>query len=241
MSAPRTFPAVEPFGEAAQARWPLRLRDLVSQWHDARDPATAVTARECTWTLLYGAVACFVRGRGRSLPSLLANDLPDVAAEKALDLMRQIESRAWDPSQSSPEQVRAYVALAVKHALVDLTRIHDRRSLDRPTVDDHEASAPAAQETAMDGKAYAAGILACLSRLTERNRVAWCLRVLLEMTTEQIARHPSVHMSPGAVDVMLYRVRGAMRRCLAKSALDTAAMPPGTYVHLWEAMDGGEP
>ncbi len=239
VSTPEGFLAAEPSDHAARARWPLQLRDLVREWQAASDPGKAAALRDRTWVLLYGVVACFIRGRGRTLPSLLA-DLPDVAAEKALDLMRQLDSRAWNPARATPEQVRAYVALAVKHALIDLARLHDSHSLESGTHQAPEGSAAPVQDAAIDGKSYAAAIVACLSRLTARNRAAWCFRVLLEMTTDQIARHPRVCMKPGAVDVMLFRARAAMRRCLADSGVDTATMPPGTYVHLWEAIEGAE-
>ena len=212
------------------------MSELVERWFAASDPKTSATYRNATWILLYGVVAASVRSRARGVGSVGLDDQRDIAAQKVLDLMRRLDARAWDPSRAAPEQVRAYVASAARHAVLDFAR---SRALEGLGAEGPERAMAPTQEQSLDGRACAAAIVGCLSRLAERTKVAWCLRVLLELSSEQIARHPSIRMTPGAVDVMLFRVREAMRKCLASRGVDPAAMPPGTYVHLWESIAGG--
>jgi len=226
--------------EESRTRWPHRLSELVGRWFGAPDPKASAVFRNDAWILLYGIVAASVRSRARGVGSIAADDQRDIAAQKVLDLMRRLDERAWDPSRAAPEQVRAYVVSAARHAVVDFAR---SRALEGAGADGAEAperaTAPT-QEQTLDGRTCAAAIVACLSRLAARTKAAWCLRVLLELSSEQIARHPSIGMTPGAVDVMLFRVREAMRKCLASRGVDPATLPPGTYVHLWESIAGGQ-
>jgi len=240
MSGPEELSSVEPSDDSAPAGWAMRLRELVAGWFGAADERTAASLRGETWILLYGIVAMCVRSRARSLRSLGADDQRDIAAQKALDLMRQLDARSWDPTRAAPEQVRAYVVFTARHALLDYA---GSRSRDVVGFDETEGagrtlggSSPT-QEATIDSRACAAAIVACLSSIPERNRAAWCLRVLLELTSEQIGRHPLVRMTPGAVDVLLFRVRAVMRRCLLGKGVDAKALPTGTYVRLWESLE----
>lgn len=248
MNPPDTLHAPDPSGQAARTRWPHRLAHLVAEALAADDPSAAGRSREQAWILLYGVLAAYVRSRAGTIRSLGREDVRDVAAEKALDLMRQIDARSWDPSHAAPEQIRAYVIAAARNAVVDHAKSHrvELVPLDAGEGEGADAAAPAAlavaptQEAVVDGRGYAAAILACLSNLTPKNRIVWYLRILLELTSQQIARHPSVRMRPGAVDVMLFRLRAAMRRCLAGRGVDPTSIPPGTFAWLWESIQGND-
>ena len=77
----------------------------------------------------------------------------------------------------------------------------------------------------------------CLSHLTPRARKVWYLRVLLELPSQEVARHPEVQMTRTSVDVTFFRARAAVRRCLRTRSLDWDRVPEGTFVQLWELLE----
>lgn len=217
--------------------WPHRLARLAG-----------AASREQVWILLYAVVVANVRARARGVRSVGPEDVHDIAAQKTLDLMRQLDAGSWEPARATPEQIRAYVVSTARNAVVDFAKSQRIQLVplggdDPAGGDDRPFPTPASaatQDAAVDGKSCAAAILACLSNLTPKNRVVWYLRILLELTSQQIARHPSVRMRPGAVDVMLFRLRAAMRRCLAGRGVDPTSIPPGTFAWLWESIQGND-
>jgi hypothetical protein len=58
------------------------------------------------------------------------------------------------------------------------------------------------------------------------------------MTSEEIARHPCVNTSVGGVHLMLHRCRHRLKRCLASKGFEPARMPAGTFVALWDLVEG---
>ena len=108
--------------EESRTQWPQRMSELVERWFGATDPKAAGALRNAVWILLYGIVAACVRGRARGIGSITVDDQRDIAAQKVLDLMRRLDARAWDPSHAAPEQIRAYVVSAARHAVLDFAR-----------------------------------------------------------------------------------------------------------------------
>lgn len=72
--------------------------------------------------------------------------------------------------------------------------------------------------------------------MTAKARVVWFLRVFYERSSSEIARHPSVGVSPPAVDAMLLRCRKHMRTCMTAKSFDPERVPVGTLTILWDAI-----
>jgi len=216
----------------ARARWPERLIELAREYRrssqgDARDAALSEF-----WVLLYGALCKFLRVYG-------AQDVRDVASEKALRLVERMRDGRWEPEGSSAAQVHGFVSTVARNAVVDHARGAARREVAYGTSDElasRTASAAAAQEPRSDRSRYAVALLDCASHLAERVRRAWFLRVFHELPTKAIAAHPDVGMKPASLDVTLGRCRDRMRRCMQSKGFDPVAMPPGTFTVLWEAL-----
>ena len=77
----------------------------------------------------------------------------------------------------------------------------------------------------------------CLGKLQPRTRLVWYFRVIHEMPSALIARHPKVTLNPGHIDVILQRARDAIRACMNEKGLDPGDMPTGTFVGLWEFLE----
>jgi DNA-directed RNA polymerase specialized sigma24 family protein len=182
-----------------------------------------------------------VRTQARRFGSLSSEDVVDIAADKAVELLDQMEQRRWDPATESDERMAAFLAIVARNGVVDRLRRLNREQA--------QTAVPAARGgrppedpgdlvgAAIDGGRYARALVDCARALTARARQAWVLRVFAGMTSEQIARHPEVHTSVGGVDLMLHRCRNRLRRCLASKGFEPGRMPAGTFVALWDLVE----
>lgn len=226
-------------------RWPVRVLELCERLAPPPDgqPACARTharARDELWVLLHGALMRYLRDHAGATGRMQREDLEDLASAKALDLATAAEYGRWKVAGRSPAEVASYLSTTARNALVDAYRLLGR---ELPLETDVESSAgdsllssvpdvlsPGAMLEAVQ---YADALADCVDALAPRARAAWMLRVLLDMPTRAIARHPAVGLKAGHVDVILQRCRGAMRGCMRSKGHDTDLMPPGTFALLW--------
>jgi len=220
---------------ASRAEWPERIRHWAIAAANHADQGAAATARGELWVLLHAALTLCVRVRARRAGRFCPEDAHDLVAQKTLELMAQIDSGTWDPATAETEKIHAFVFAVAGHGVTDVTRA--RRSEERRTVEVLVPSVTADQEAWMDGAVYAEAIRECLSHLTPRARKVWYLRVLLELPSQEVARHPEVQMTRTSVDVTFFRARAAVRRCLRTRSLDWDRVPEGTFVQLWELLE----
>ena len=92
----------------------------------------------------------------------------------------------------------------------------------------------AATDASAESREYAAALRECAESVEPKSRRIWFYRVFYEMPSKEIAAHPKVSMKPSHIDVVLHRVRDAVRKCMSGRGYETSAMPPGTFVALWQ-------
>ena len=227
--------------DAVEASWPERLRALGSTWRSGISHNETDRALGEIWVLLNLALGKYVRQHARRVRRLSPDDVLDIAAEKASELLRRLDSRDWNPSALSSAQLCGFLAAIARNGVVDFHRVRLREvstpdgfdvPFSRRAWGGHEGSeeSPA---SGVDGATYARAIADCAAGLTVRARRAWYLRVFYEIGSAEIARDPVVATTPAGVDAMLARCREQMRSCLARKGLTIGPLPPGTFVRLW--------
>jgi DNA-directed RNA polymerase specialized sigma24 family protein len=227
-----------------RAAWPERIIELGAEWKGARGPRELDRILGEMWPLLRAGLSRYLRLHCASRPSVGREDLRDIASEKALEILRKLHAGTWDPTASSAAELCSFVSALARNGLIDHLRIVGR---ERPRAfETHRewAASPArlphrAPETGdlvARRSDYVRALSDCASRLHPRGRRIWFLRVFLELSSRQIARHPDVGTTAAVVDVTLARCRAKMRACMRAKGFEPQDMPPGTFASLWEAL-----
>ena len=223
-----------------RALWPEAVVRLGTELREASG-ARRSEALGRLWVLLNLALQKYARGQARRLGRLGSEDIRDVAAEKASDLILRLDNDQWNPAASSPAQLCSFLATVARNGVVDALRTTRREVASGHDLEARETRAvgAAVQEDAIGGDEFARALVACASSLTSRSRRAWLLRVFYDFSSAEIARHPEVTTSPAGVDAMLARCREHLRACLEERGLPMRAIPAGTFARLWELIEGG--
>lgn len=225
------------------AVWPGRVRELAERSRLAVEGPSRESLLAELWSLLGLALHKYVRLQTARLGRLSADDMADITADKALDLIRRLEAGRWDPAAGSDAQLCAFLASVARHGVIDLLRRRRREALAGTGLDRVLPETPVDErplfelEWSVDARRYARAIVECAARLTARARLAWLLRVFGGLRAAQIAKHPGILSSTGGVDVMLSRSRRWLRECLASKRIEPLHLPPGTFVELWSLID----
>ncbi len=233
-------PSFRPGAARETARWPARVIALGDACRTARDPAARARALGELWTLVHLGLARYVRQHAARLGSLEPEDVRDIAAEKALDLVRKLEAGEWDPREASPAQLCAFLSTLARNGLVDhLRAAGTARARLRPQPEQlaEEPRPHEAPSRALCRILFPRALLDCLAPLSPRARRIWLLRAFYDLPSKSIARHPDVRVSPAAVDMTLARVRIALRRCMRGKGFDVRDLPAGTFAAVWEALE----
>ena len=217
------------------ALWPEHVLRLGSMLR-AATPRDRRETLGALWGLLHVALLRYARQHARRLGRLSPEDIRDIAAEKASDLIARLDVSDWDPSASSPVLLRSFLSTIARNGVVDALRT-GRREV--PVGDDLDPRGgrgvgDATQEDAVGGEEFARALLGCVDGLSVRARRAWFLRVFYDFNSAEIARHPEVASSPAGVDAMLARCREHVRACMEKKGVAMRSLPAGTFVRLWE-------
>ncbi|MGH9869338.1 MAG: RNA polymerase sigma factor [Candidatus Polarisedimenticolia bacterium] len=222
---------------AESPRWPERIPELARDWSCLHDSAHRERALAELWTLINIALQKYALVCALRLGPLDPEDIRDLAADKALDILSRIESRSWDPAGSTPAEICGFLAGVARHGVIDKLRARSRelRWLRDPA--GPAAVPPACREADAEGSAeHAEAILECSRRLTPKARQVWFLRVFYDLPSSEIARHPDVTSTPAAVDATLLRCRKLMRACMQVRGFDPGRIPTGTFTMLWEVL-----
>lgn len=225
----------------AGTRWLERLTDLARQWHAPPDRAAKETVLAELWSLLNLVMQVQVRAAARRLGRIDEDDVLDVAADKTLDLVRRIDDGRWQPEAAGADHLRGFLATVARNGVVDVLRLRGREvsGFDADGVD--AVRKPTALDPGALGTEYARTLVRCLRGLTERARWVWLLRVIHEVPSAEVGRHPDVGMSAGGVDMLLSRTRRHIEACMESHGLDPRVAPGGTFVALWEILDDVRP
>jgi len=230
-------PAAEP-----SARWPERLvalaRELPSKGEDDRRRVLA-----SIWVLVNEALIVYLWRCGADRDTE-PEDIRDIASEKSLELLQRLGNGSWKLGESSPGRVCAFLSTTARNAWIDHVRTRETRRqvpADPSSVSDvvrvfqYAPGAADAVDSAIDRGRFVEAFRGCVASMQPRVRQLWLMRVLLGMSTKDIARHPDVDMRPAAVDVAMGRCRKQMVRCMKSKGFEPGSLPPGTAAALWES------
>ena len=228
-------------GAAASPVWPERLREVAAGWAGAADLKSREARFVELWTLLQVGLLKYVRLRAWRSGGLPADEMRDIASEKALDLVMRLDRHEWRPGEESAAQVCAYLAATARNGVVDAMRRRGSERIHEPVDSAEPVDVPGESvPPAVEGVEFARGLRACLLQLTPRARLVWWLRAFHELPASAVADHPKVHSTPGAVDVMYSRARDQVRDCLASRGYGADRIPPGTIAALWDLVEQTE-
>ncbi len=200
-----------------------------------KDPDSAL---EPLWLLLNTKLFSHIRSQSRKLGRLTHEDLEDIASEKALDLMRRIDTGKWRPDTASTGEIVNYVSRVARNGVVDALRRHGNATARELPMDPDETGrmpdlALVPPDAGVDSKDYALALRDCAAGLKDVHRLVWMFRAFFGLSTQEIARHPEVQLSAGNVDVVLSRTRARLRDCMTRKGWETHRMPAGSFVEIW--------
>jgi RNA polymerase sigma factor (sigma-70 family) len=223
-------------------KWPVHFVEFNRTLRSDGNPADTDYARGQLWLTLNSVIyrsASYHASRYGGVPR---EELEDLAAQTALDLLGRLQSGDLDLTDREPSQLMAYLSAVAEHGLMDLFRQHGRsaRPIDedaslQPVVTKANPGTSADPEYRIESKTYAKALRSCAEKLEDRARTIWIFRVLYEMSSNEISSHPEVRLKTGYIDVILQRARDALRECMQRRGHDTHRIPPGVAVELWRA------
>ena len=241
-TSPPTTPALRP--------WVERIHALAARLATPLDDQARAQARGELWLLLSAALARSIRAQRVGLGPLSREDVEDLASTKAFDLLRGIEEGRIVLKDEAAHQVPAFLARIGRNAIIDLLRRErprGSRTSDREegTVDVTELARtlPGGTDVAssrVELEELARALDSCLDRLAPRARRIWIFRTLFEMSSREIAVHPDIRLKPEHVDVLVGRVRNAVRACLAKHGFEGDHVEATGIARLWDRIARGD-
>lgn len=226
------YPAENP---TPDARWPERLIELCDEFrgtpaHDRRDTILADV-----WLLANAALCRYLRFHSRSY-SVDPEDIGDIASEKSLAFVSRVLDGGDGFVAQGPAQLCSYFSTLARNGLVDHVRRFARRGPEPVYGGARRSPEPTDPETLAFRTQYAEALKDAVLALSTRSRTVWFFRVMLDMSSREIARHPEVRMRPTAVDMTLSRARRSIRQAMQKAGFDPQEIPLGTLTLLWERL-----
>ena len=106
-------------------------------------------------------------------------------------------------------------------------RVLSRSTRPTPPAEDQVDTAVAAE--------FARDLLKCLGALQSRSLLIWFFRAFYDLSSREIATHPSIRLEVGHVDVVMQRTRAAIQQCLQQAGHDASEIPVGVYARIWDA------
>jgi RNA polymerase sigma factor (sigma-70 family) len=169
----------------------------------------ARTGAEWAWTGIYRDLAPAVLGY---LRARRAHEPEDVTGEVFLQVVRDLHR-----FQGGEHEFRAWVFVIAHHRLLDEGRRRTRRPVDLEPDGPVAASEADEVETRVIQSTSADGVQRIIDRLAPDQRDVLLLRVLGDLTVEEVAR--AVGKSPGAVKALQRRGLAAIKRTLAEEGV----------------------
>jgi RNA polymerase sigma factor (sigma-70 family) len=225
-----------------RAQWPDRIRTLALAWQHSPDVDQRSRIMVDLWPLVHATLARYVRLHGESIGRVNAEEARDIASEKSVAFLRNLENNTRDLDALHTFQIRSYLSVLARNGLVDALRRSSRRSAHEvPEI--KRAGVQLAPDS--DGaevnvryREFQRALCQCVEETTPRARLVWFLRMFLDMPSKTIAVHPGVGMTPPSVDMMLSRMRKTVRECMMTKGFNSDDAPPGTFMALWELLGG---
>lgn len=219
--------------------WPERIIELGAEWRQAGTDERRRRVLSDIWLLLNASLFKYLRIHAARLAPVDTEDLRDIASQKSLGLLEKLERGAWVPDDVKASQLCSFVSSVARNGLVDHIKLTEGRRRLRNARTSWAASRAdgvgSAPSIGPDRSSFVDALLDCVFELQPRVRLMWYLRVMLELSSRGIARHPGVRATPQAVDVALGRCRKRIKDCMGAKGFLPEDMPPGTFTALWEA------
>lgn len=177
--------------------------------HFERTIDAARSGDERAWDVLYRDLTPAVAGYVRSLG---APDPDDLVGEVWLQVARNLGG-----FDGSYDGFRSWVFVIAHHRVIDERRRRTRRPADPvgdDVADDWAGTAPPAEHDAEKSLGTEA-VVALLASLTDEQREVLALRILADLTVDQVAE--VVGKRPGAVKALQRRALAALRRILTQA------------------------
>jgi len=222
--------------------WADRVVLLAERLAQPLDDAARAEARGELWLLLCSALGRFARSQMRTLGPLTREELEDLIATKALELLHRIEGGRLVLRRDPAHDVPGFMAQVSRNAIIDVLR---RERLRRGDLSDPEAevegaigaatrSSGAAPSSGVEIDEMARALESCLEKLAPRARLIWIFRTFFEMSSREIASHPDVGIQAAHVDVVVGRARSAVRSCLERKGFDASHVGASGAARLWD-------
>lgn len=236
--------AIPPDTTAPESRpWAERVALLAEQLATPLADSARGIARAELWVLLSSALARFARSQARTLGPLTREDLEDLVATKALDLLHRIESGALVLRRGDSSEVSGFVAQTSRNAIIDLLRRERVRrgnghaaetSVDASELAGGRSNDAIQPSNRVEFAEVTAALEQCVETLAPRARRIWIFRTFFEMSSRDIAAHPEIRLNPANVDVIVGRARTTLRDCLTKAGMDASHLAIAGVARLWE-------
>jgi DNA-directed RNA polymerase specialized sigma24 family protein len=214
--------------------WPEKILQLCHQLPDVSSVTERNRVLGDLWVLANLAISRYVRYHAHTSP-VDPEDVKDIASEKAMAFLQHANEPAWTNGGTHPGQVCSYFSTLAHNGLMDHFR--SRRRWVEPSALDvvRESGVQTSPhpESQLVRRQFVEALRDCAGELTPKARIGWFLRVMLNMSSRDIAQHPSVQMNVAAVDMMLSRARKTISDRMREKGFDPQEIPPGTLALLW--------
>lgn len=225
--------------------WPRRVQAAAQAFRKETIEERKNEHLAALWVDLQLVLLTYARAHARRFSRLDDGELRDIAAEKSLELVRRLDQETGGEFDSlAVGQFCVFLSNVARNGVVDRIRVLAREAAgsEGEAVFDRTAEGTSVthrgtvgHERSVERLEFALALKDCVSRLTSRSRLVWTLRVFHELASKDIARHPEVGMSVGAIDMTLARARHAVRTCMERKGLAlTGNLPAGTFATLWD-------
>ena len=227
-------------------QWPEHLKRLAVRLQgDSRSAVQKELGAEI-WQLLNLALKRYLAQHCARYQWSSREDLEDIAARKALDLLNRLITGQWDLTDRTAPEITRFIGTIAHNSLLDVVRQSRRRGEIKGEYDDALGPPPEAThnpppmgripapEELLERREYAQALRRCVAELSGSSQKIWFYRIFLEMPSKQIARHPEIGLKAPHVDVILQRCRKAIRECMSRKGYQPQDMPSGVFVELWK-------
>ncbi len=225
--------------------WAARLAVLARQIQTAEGDDRQ-EARGEAWLLLNSAISMYLLVHSRRMGRVPQEEIEDIAANKALDLLCRIESESRELSERGSTEIAGFLSHVARNGLVDWFRTErpfDQVPIEAGSTPNNETTiavamgqATASPDAAVEGKEFVRALLGCFKLLKPRAQLIWFFRVLCDMSSGEVAAHPNIALKTSYVDVIQQRSRAAIAKCLRKQGQEARELPTGTFVELWKTL-----
>ncbi len=183
MPSPRVDPLVN-----YQPRWAQRVSDIGRTLRGGIRPAARSELLGRAWALLAAAVHHYVGLHASRIGPVDSETRRDISSEKALDLLRNLDSGTWCPWNDPPGRVAAFVSTVARNGLVDHLRtagpvVRESIGDDAGLVERTAGTARASDAAAT--REFVEALEVCAGTLGKRERTVWFFRVFYEMPSRQ--------------------------------------------------------